>query len=313
MQHRDHVAEDPTEPIDRLRRERDLRNEHDRGLAPLAHDALKELDVHQRLAASGDTVQEKDVARRARRERIDRALLVGCGRVWPRGRESARRERIAAHNLFIEHDETARNEPLQHRRREAELLDEMLDRRAPAERLQELEQHALLRGAREDPIAAHQRRKLVRDDGDTAELLHRRRRRGTRHEHRQRASERDAERHDVIRGDPATELEHRRVDRRLGIRNIDDRLVAPGGIGGLGESDTHAYLAAIAKRHQHAGPWNERVRELAIDAIRERTEQRQRQRDLDERPVRGRGLGPTHGRGRRVSRRRSANTTIRGE
>src|SRR5262245_53915301 len=67
VQHRDRVPEYLPEPIDRLWRERNLRHEHDGGLASLADDTLQQLDVDERFAAASDAVQEKHFAWRARR------------------------------------------------------------------------------------------------------------------------------------------------------------------------------------------------------------------------------------------------------
>ena len=48
----------------------------------------------------------------------------------------------------------------------------MLDRHASAERFNQLEQGALLRGAGEDPLAVHERRQLAAEDGDAARATH---------------------------------------------------------------------------------------------------------------------------------------------
>src|SRR6185436_11621338 len=54
VQHGDHVAEHESEAIHGLWRERDLRHEHDRGLATVTHDALEQLDVDERLSTARD-------------------------------------------------------------------------------------------------------------------------------------------------------------------------------------------------------------------------------------------------------------------
>ena len=52
-----HLAEPQPEPLDRLRRQADLRHQHDR-LPPVADHLLDRLDVDLRLAAAGDAVEE---------------------------------------------------------------------------------------------------------------------------------------------------------------------------------------------------------------------------------------------------------------
>ncbi len=53
-----HRPEPPPETLDRLRREADLRHQHDR-LAAVAHDLLDRLDVDLRLAAARDAVDQE--------------------------------------------------------------------------------------------------------------------------------------------------------------------------------------------------------------------------------------------------------------
>ena len=62
VKHGDRVPEYVPEPIDRLRRERDLGHEHDGRLSSFANDSLEQLNVHERLAAPGDAVEEKHLA-----------------------------------------------------------------------------------------------------------------------------------------------------------------------------------------------------------------------------------------------------------
>jgi hypothetical protein len=75
VQHGDLVAEHGAEPVDRLRRQRDLRHEHDRRLPFLEDDASQQLEVDERLPAPRDAVQQRDVSRRRARQPRDRTLL----------------------------------------------------------------------------------------------------------------------------------------------------------------------------------------------------------------------------------------------
>src|SRR5688500_9261089 len=61
MKHGNAIAEYGAKPVDGLRRQGDLRDEHDRGFSSHVHDLAKKLDVYERLAAASDSVKEKDV------------------------------------------------------------------------------------------------------------------------------------------------------------------------------------------------------------------------------------------------------------
>ena len=85
MKHGDAFAERRLEPARRLRREGDLRHEHDRAIAPRQH-AHDRLDVNERLSAAGHALQQELGERAAvdrARDGVDRTLLFG------RGHESA--------------------------------------------------------------------------------------------------------------------------------------------------------------------------------------------------------------------------------
>ena len=71
----DTIAEGRTKAIHSLRCQRDLGHENDRALASLVHDGAKELDIDERLAASGDAVQQKGLAWMPSTQRIDCVLL----------------------------------------------------------------------------------------------------------------------------------------------------------------------------------------------------------------------------------------------
>ena len=88
VEHGDVVAEAGAEARDELRRERDLRDEHDHARARLPRDRDR-AQVHLRLARAGHAVKEE--RRRARvAERVEIALDGGSLRVGERGGDVAR-------------------------------------------------------------------------------------------------------------------------------------------------------------------------------------------------------------------------------
>jgi hypothetical protein len=82
-------------------------------------------------------------------------------------------ERVARHLLVGELGEAARDQPLQHRRREPQVLQQVRHAGAPAHALQQLVERALLRRPGEDPLAVEQRIDAA-GDGDDALRAHRR-------------------------------------------------------------------------------------------------------------------------------------------
>ena len=87
VEDRDGVAESLPEPADRLRRERDLRHEHDRA-EPTVERRLAGLEVHLRLAAPG-RADEEEMRRAALVEPATiRAIATSCSGVSSRGSAS---------------------------------------------------------------------------------------------------------------------------------------------------------------------------------------------------------------------------------
>ena len=103
MQHGDAVAEVRAEAGDGLRRERDLRHQHDRRPAARVHDLLQELDVDQRLARRGDAVKQDGPGRGRVQRRYQPPVRAGLGGV---GRQVGGRFRTGgskgvAHDLLV--------------------------------------------------------------------------------------------------------------------------------------------------------------------------------------------------------------------
>src|SRR4051812_3556782 len=93
----------------------------------------------------------------------------------------------------------------------------MLDRGAATERLDQLEERSLLLRAREQLVALEQRRQLVDDRRDAARTASRFGRLVRCERGRKRGANRDAERNDVVVGNPPAEVEHRGAEHRLGV------------------------------------------------------------------------------------------------
>ena len=97
MEHGDHAAKARAKPTDGLRGKRDLRNQDARRL-PLLEDALDGRKIDLRLAGSGDSVDQDDVATPRLQTRIDflkRALLPVGKRFWSGGTRGRQRGLVA--------------------------------------------------------------------------------------------------------------------------------------------------------------------------------------------------------------------------
>ncbi len=161
VQHGHAVAEHGAEPIDGLRREGDLGHEHDRRPAAALDHLAQQLDVDQRLAAAGDAVEQQGLARLGGDDGVDGGALCVGGHVV-RGREhGAGGERIACDDGRFHGRESARDERLHHRGREAELRGEVRDLGVAAHALEDLEQLALSFGAGEGLLAFLQRGQIA--------------------------------------------------------------------------------------------------------------------------------------------------------
>jgi hypothetical protein len=299
VEHRDLIAERAAEPVDRLRRQRDLRHQHDRALPALPHHAAQQLDVDERLAAPRDAVQQERLPCASGSHPVHDRLLRRRRRVRRR-RSGASGERIARDRLVGYRGEAARHQPLEHRRREPKLLEQVRHRRPPAERLEQLVQRALLRRAREDALPVEERLHVPRQHGHAMRLHHRGRRRRAGERHRERRAQHDADRHHVVLGNPPPEREQLRRERRLRVRHVDDRLgrdrvpAPPNQRRRIARTEVDPELRPTAQRHHHARARDQGVPEPRWHRIGEGAEQRKRKRDLGERR---RGHGTT-GKGR---------------
>ena len=127
VEHGDAVAEHGAKPVDGLRRERDLRHEHDRALPTLLDDAAQQLDVDKGLSAAGDPMEQGDAAGGCAAKGVDSALLCRRGlKPWSRSGRTLR-ERIAGDDLVLDCHEPTRDEPLEDGRGERQALDEVFD------------------------------------------------------------------------------------------------------------------------------------------------------------------------------------------
>ena len=128
------------------------------------------------------------------------------------------REWVARDDLVVDGDQPPLDETLENRRREFQLRREVVDRGPAAERLDQLEQGALLRRSLEDVVSMDERRKIASHFRDATRALRRRRSIVRRQRRRQRAANDDAERNHVVLGDPFAEREHSVAEhgRRVG-------------------------------------------------------------------------------------------------
>ena len=285
VQHGDLVAEHGAEAIDRLRRERDLRHEHDRRLPLLEHDAPQQLDVDERLSAARHAVQQEHVARRRRAASAAIARRCGCRRLRVEPAAASRDSRTGRAPRLRRRPSTSPrvDEPSQHRRRELRAAREMLDRGAPAERLEQLEQRALLRRAREDAVAVRCSDGSSRSIVATRRVRLRRRRRVVRRQRRrQRASNRRrrAERRSTRRStcrarafaSPSTGDASGRPATRFGVTPSAR----------LGRANDDADLAPAVKGNDNAHARPRALSVRVVDLVREIAEERKREGDGDE-------------------------------
>ena len=107
VQHGDLAREALGEPAHRLRREGDLRHEHDAALAG-RHGVVERGEVDLRFAGAGDAVEEEGLAAAGDHRGLDR--LVGCSLLgrqrWGRaGFVATARQRVALDALVAHIDE----------------------------------------------------------------------------------------------------------------------------------------------------------------------------------------------------------------
>ena len=292
VEDRDLVTEHRPEAIDSLRRERDLRDENDRALAVPAHDLLEDLQVHERLAAPGDAVQQEGGAGGTGEDRVDRSALCLARRDLRRLAGRPARERIARSPLALLAHESPLEQARHHAAGTAQALEEERHRSAPAELLEELVELPLLRCTFERGVTLEERGQFLGDRQQSLRAPFRCRTRGDAEGGGQHGTADESERHHVVVRDPAAEREQVGTERWQGIGNVEDRLG-----NGLAERDAVALPhaepdgAPIAHRHHHAAPGHEWVARRLRHRVGEGLQQRQRERDLDEARAPRRGGG----------------------
>ena len=241
----------------------------------------QQLDVDERLAAAGDAVQQRDVARLRERESRDRVRLR-VGGVCASGGAPARVRKGSRSTVSVaDLHEPALHEAREHGAREVELLVEHLERRASTEFLDQLVERALLRRAREQLVALHQRRQLLRDLDDAPRLARWNRRARAGERRGQRAAQRDAEWHDVVVGDPAAEGEHVLVHHGRDVGRGDDVLELRA-VARLRCADDDAQLVAVAEWNDDARAGREAARQALGHAVGEGAKEREREGDVDQ-------------------------------
>ena len=150
MQNGDPFAEARAEPAERLRRQRDLRHEHDRATPSLERGGAG-LEIHLRLAAAGCTVEE-EVRALSGVEPLDDALECGPLRRAQRGGLRLARQRVAFGRLRTRAASLpldGSDEPERASRRRAVVVRD--PEREPEERRRQLLDDAL-DGSRLDPF-----------------------------------------------------------------------------------------------------------------------------------------------------------------
>ena len=114
VQHRYAVAEHGAEAIHCLRREGDLRYQHYGAHPALQHHLPQEFQVHERLAASGDSVQQEGLTGGRTPQRVNGYLLRCCRRVSMFRDRRARGKRVAFLNFVPNEYQPALHQPVQH-------------------------------------------------------------------------------------------------------------------------------------------------------------------------------------------------------
>ena len=156
MQHRHIVTERAAEAIHRLRREGDLGNQHNGRLVTLLQHGAQHFDVHQRLAAAGDTVQQKHLPRITGEDGADDLVLR---RTWIGGRQrtGAIGERVALLHLVTDLHQAALGHRGEYAGAAVGLCAQRLEWSGPALRFEQVVHHALLLRASERLLALQQR------------------------------------------------------------------------------------------------------------------------------------------------------------
>jgi hypothetical protein len=128
----------------------------------------------------------------------------------------------------------------------------MLHARRATERLDQLEQGALLWCARECLLTLQQRRDVVPDAHDAPRLHARMRLRRAGQQSGQNCAHHHAQRDDVILRDPARQREQSIIQRRLGVGHGGNGLDDAAGWGRGVERDDYPDLLSLPERHDNA-------------------------------------------------------------
>ncbi len=118
VQHRHLIAEHRAKAVHGLRRERDLRNQHDGAHAALSDHVLEPLEVDQRLAAPRHAVEQHHLAWLRVTQRADGGDLSGRRLMTRVRRAHPRRKRIALDHVTTNGEQSTVAQRLEHRRRE---------------------------------------------------------------------------------------------------------------------------------------------------------------------------------------------------
>ena len=270
MQDRHEVPEGPAEAGDRLGRQRDLGDQHERTLAPPQH-AADQLDVDERLARARDAVQEKRPApppQRPHHAAEHAALARGGGWCIPLFHRLLT-EGIAQHHFVRYANQALRLQPADHASAES-LLGERRDGLSATRFEEPLEGFPLPLRPPEDPLELREGADRPHNPGDHPSPRRRRSRRG------QHGAEHHPDRRHIILGNPAGEIQKFAADRGARIQHGEDIAHAgdippgaehPPGEGAVAEGN----LNARSGRRRRAG-----------HPVGEQTAHRQRQRHLDE-------------------------------
>ena len=272
MQHRHTVAEHGAKPIHRLRRQGDLRYEHDRRLAPLVHDATEQLDVDQRLAAACHAVQQTDLARLRCHECADRRSLCRRGAVAGGRIDTSCGERVTIDHLVDQREETALVQRLYHRGRAAHLLDQQLDGGATADRFEVLIGFTLTWSPGKKALPLEQRWHITAQLSYSAGFPVRVRCSRSGKGCRQRRADRDPQRDGVVIGHPLAQRHERRVEDWRGIGDVKNGLGRSARRRCIGRTDTDPHDTPRAERNDDPRPGHQRMCRLTLDCVCERLE-----------------------------------------
>ena len=264
MQDRHLVTEDSAHPRDRLGRERNLRYEDDRPLSG-GHQAPQNLEIHQRLARPGDTLDQDRRLDGSREDPLHHATLVGGEFGRRRRRQAGKRVTRLRHVVVA--PEPLVDDPLERRRRKPQTVDQVSDRRGAADRLQRLVGNPALGRALEYALPLEQRRQCRRQHQHPLRRLARPFRPARAPQAaRQQGAQGQAERRSIVTADPHAEREQGWCDGRLRVGRAQDWLRRHSGRRCVDCSDDSHHLPPL-QRHDDARAWHDAILELEGDLV----------------------------------------------